>query len=233
LWDEEGSERWRERYLEGWYDREVPKLNAALGAGDIQIFFRRVAAHHAGEYLPNEHLPKDLRMCVGHFERAGLIRQLRPWPKPINKQECPHSKIFIRDSGLFHALRQVWTMADVRADARLHGDSWEGFCIENLISAAGGRAEAFHFRASMAPPGEQDEVDLILKFGGTLVVVECKAGDGSLSRGFYRICEELKPAHRIAIRDVESYVREDVAHIPLGVAVQLVREIAIEEGHHT
>ena len=52
---------------------------------------------------------------------SHMIRVLPPWFENI------------RNSGIMHALLQISTLTDLQGHPKL-GSSWEGFCLENLIS---------------------------------------------------------------------------------------------------
>ncbi len=62
-------------------------------------------------------------------------------------------KLFIRDSGILHALLGLRTFAAIEGHPKL-GASWEGFALEQAILAAGERAA--HYWATQA--GAQDRL---------------------------------------------------------------------------
>lgn len=83
-----------------------------------------------------------------------------------------HPKIFVRDSGLVHALLGIED-ANALAGHPIVGMSWEGFVVENLIAAAPLRTTASFYRTSAGA-----EIDLVLKLPGTHGVwaIEIKRG---------------------------------------------------------
>jgi hypothetical protein len=70
------------------------------------------------------------------------------------------------------------------------GSSWEGFVIENLLSASPDRTKASFYRTSAGA-----EMDLILELpGGKNWTVEVKSGlEPKLQKGFYNALEDIKP----------------------------------------
>lgn len=75
-----------------------------------------------------------------------LVRRLRPWAGNVGKRLVRTPKVYIRDSGLTHALLDIETWEDVLGHP-VAGTSWEGFVVENLITAAGDGAR----RTSIEP----------------------------------------------------------------------------------
>jgi predicted AAA+ superfamily ATPase len=61
-------------------------------------------------------------------------RQLRPWSGNVGKRLVKAPNVYIRDSGIAHALLNLKTMDDVLGHP-IVGASWEGFILENLISS--------------------------------------------------------------------------------------------------
>lgn len=67
-----------------------------------------------------------------------LVRRLPPWSGNLGKRLVRSPKIYVRDSGVLHALLELETWNDIVGHPVV-GPSWEGFVIENLIAAAGDR----------------------------------------------------------------------------------------------
>jgi uncharacterized protein len=116
------------------------------------------------------------------------VRRLRPWAGNVGKRLVRKAKIYIRDSGLTHALLDIDTFEDLLGHP-VAGSSWEGFVIENLIAAAGDRRTPYFYRTE-----DGAEVDLLFERGGKPeVAIEIKRSSApSLSRGFHLAREVLK-----------------------------------------
>jgi predicted AAA+ superfamily ATPase len=105
------------------------------------------------------------------LEQAFLIRRLPPWFANLGKRLVKSPRVYWRDSGLLHALLGLARGEDL-LDKPWVGASWEGWVIEQLISAftAQGVAVApFWFRTQ-----DQKEADLVLEFEGHRWAVEIK-----------------------------------------------------------
>ena len=109
-----------------------------------------------------------------------LVRRLRPWSGNTGKRLVRTPKVYVRDSGLTHALLDLETWEQVLGHP-VAGASWEGFAVENLIAAAGDRRTPYFYRTE-----DGAEIDLLFERGGSVdMVVEIKRSTApTLSRGF-------------------------------------------------
>lgn len=105
------------------------------------------------------------------LEGAYLVRRLAPWTGRISKRLVKSPRVYLRDSGLLHALLGISDREALLRHPSV-GASWEGFVIEQVIaglSARGTQIEPFFFRTS-----DGREIDLVLRLGTELVAVEIK-----------------------------------------------------------
>jgi uncharacterized protein len=127
------------------------------------------------------------RKYLSILEKTYMLRLLPPSEANIKKRLIQSPKVYIRDSGLFHALRDIESFDDSMAHPA-NGASWEGFVIETLISAHP-RWQASYVRTSNAA-----EVDLLLERGRRRILIECKLSKAPVpSRGFHHLVSDLKP----------------------------------------
>ena len=61
-----------------------------------------------------------------------MIRVLPPWFENISKRQVKSPKVYLRDTGLLHALLKIETLAELQAHPKI-GASWEGFAIEQVV----------------------------------------------------------------------------------------------------
>jgi predicted AAA+ superfamily ATPase len=118
-----------------------------------------------------------------------LVRRLEPWVSNAGKRLVKSPKVFVRDPGLVHALLGLGDL-DSLLGHPVAGPSWEGFVIENLVSAAGDHAIASFYRSSGGA-----EVDLILDWpGGPRWAIEVKRSlSPGVGRGFHSAGEDISP----------------------------------------
>ena len=118
-----------------------------------------------------------------------LVRRLQPWHSNVGKRLVKSPKIYIRDSGLVHALLGLANKEELLSHP-IVGDSWEGFVIETLLGVAPAGTEASFYRTVAGA-----EMDLLLAMpGGRLWAVEVKRGTApKLERGFHHAIADLTP----------------------------------------
>ncbi len=129
-----------------------------------------------------------------------LVRRLQPYLTNVGRRLVKSPKVYIRDSGLLHALLNI-TNFDALLGHPVVGASWEGFAIENLINAAPRLTVPGFYRTSGGA-----EIDLVLELpGGERWAIEVKRSRAAKpSRGFYEACEDLKPAKRFVVHARDS-----------------------------
>ena len=137
-----------------------------------------------------------------------LVRRLTPWSGNIGKRLVRSPKVYVRDSGLVHALLKVGTSEDLLGHP-VAGPSWEGMVIESLTAAAGEAPATFYRTAAGA------EVDLVFEGPGRKrYAVEVKRSTVPIvTRGFWTGCADIK-----ATESIVTYLGDDP--IPLGGRVQ-------------
>lgn len=160
--EDAASLRWRRDFIRTYLERDIPQLGPRIPAETLRRLWTMLA-HQQGGLLNAAQLARGLGVSgatVGHYLDLMvdllLVRRLPPRLANAGKRLVRSPKVYVRDSGLVHALLGL---ADKEATLGhpVAGASWEGLAIENLIGAAGGRAEASFYRTSGGA-----EVDLVL-----------------------------------------------------------------------
>ena len=123
-----------------------------------------------------------------------LVRRLPPWSGNVGKRLVKTPKVYVRDSGLVHALLGIGSQDDLLGHPVV-GGSWEGLVLENLIGAAGDRPVSFYRTARGA------EIDLVVEGpDGRRLAVEIKRSSApTVSRGFRVGCEDLGVAEAVVV----------------------------------
>ena len=217
--DERTSMEWRKDLVRTYLERDVPMFGSRVPAETLRRFWTMLA-HNQGALLNASRLAAGLEVSSQTVSRYTdllvdllLVRRLQPYYVNVGKRLVKSPKVYIRDSGLVHALLNL---ADFNAllGHPVVGTSWEGFVIENLINAAPARTVPGFYRTSGGA-----EIDLLLELpGGQRWAVEIKRSRAAKpARGFYEACEDLKPSHRFVVHaGPERYpVSEEVEAIGL------------------
>lgn len=191
-------------------------------------------AHNQGNLLNTaqfaRNLGVDVKTAAGYLDLLVdlmLVRRLQPWHANIGKRLVKSPKVYVRDSGLVHALLAIPDKESLLAHPVV-GHSWECFVIENLLAAGMGEVQGFFYRT-----GGGADIDLLLSWpDGTLWAIEVKRSlSPKLERGFYAACADLTPAKKFVVYPgVERYrLAPDIETIPL-VALAAEVEKAREQG---
>jgi len=89
-----------------------------------------------------------------------MVRQLPPWYENIGKRQVKAPKVYIRDSGVLHALLGLGTARDI-ASHPVVGASWEGFALDAVVSRLGAHPDECFFWATHSGA----ELDLLVVRG--------------------------------------------------------------------
>ena len=96
-------------------------------------------AHYHGQIFPASEIGRSLavadttaRHYVDVLADTFVVRQLQPWWYNTKKRLVKRPKVYMRDSGLLHALFSAETEEETLSHPQL-GASWEGFAVEQAI----------------------------------------------------------------------------------------------------
>lgn len=172
--NDRASLTWRQAFLRTYLERDVPLLGPRIPAETLRRFWTMLA-HLQGQPLNAARVAAGLGVSGQTVARyldllvdLLLVRRLEPWSGNVGKRLVKSPKVYVRDSGIVHALLGLGTLEDILGHP-VAGASWEGMVIESLIGAAPD-ARASYFRTSAGA-----EADLVLEARrGVRVVVEIK-----------------------------------------------------------
>lgn len=194
---------WRRNLLVGVLDRDYSAfgVEAATRLPEVALeLARRNGCEHDEDGHPWLRR-KELGSAVHVLKEVGLVRRLPNLANRLVQGKVHKEKLYIRDTGLLHALVGVEDVLQLR-DWRNAGESFEGYVIEELIRASGNAAAGF-FRAETEPGLGADEVDLVLDFTprrAAKLAIEVKKGEGSRARpGFARACALIQPTDMFVV----------------------------------
>lgn len=186
----------RENFIRSYLERDVPMFGPRLPAATLGRLWTMLA-HSQGGLLNQAQLARNLdlssRTIVGYIDLLAdllLLRRLAPLRANIGKRLVKSPKIYVRDSGLLHALLGIEGL-DGLLGHPVVGASWEGFVIENLLATAPSRTLASFYRTARGA-----EIDLVLEMGGGRGVwaIEIKRSQAAAtSKGFAVALDDLQP----------------------------------------
>ncbi|WP_158797316.1 ATP-binding protein [Pedobacter sp. L105] len=227
---DESSLRWRMNFITTYLERDVPQLGPRIPATTLRRLWTMLA-HQQGRQVNIAQLGANLDVTVTTAKRylelledLLLIRTLRPWSGNIGKRLVKSPKIYVRDSGIVHALLNLKTQDDILAHP-IVGASWEGFAIENLLSCLPMGVTPWFYRTSAGA-----EIDLVLEFSPKHVyAIEIKRSMVPVvSKGFYLGSEDIKAEKRfIVYPGKESYPASNgVTVLSLTDMMKLITEMS-------
>ncbi|MBU0683602.1 MAG: ATP-binding protein [Candidatus Omnitrophica bacterium] len=197
--NDEDSLAWRINFIRTFLERD---LREAQGL-DVPVVtlhkFWIMLAHSHGKIwnassiasslgLTHPTIRKYLDILTGLF----MIRQLQPWYVNIKKRQVKSPKIYIRDTGLLHALIGINSEKELPRYP-VCGASWEGFVIEEIIRWV--EPQDIYYWATH----QGAEIDLIFLKDGRMYGVEIKRQDAPTMTASLRTALEYLKLERIAV----------------------------------
>jgi hypothetical protein len=220
------SLRWRQDFIRTYLERDIPQLGPRIAAETLRRFWGMLA-HHQGGLLNTaqfaRNLGVDAKTAASYLDLLVdllLVRRLPPWHANLGKRLVKSPKVYVRDSGLVHALLNIPDKETLLAHPVV-GQSWECFVTENLITAAPDGVQAYFYRSSGGA-----EIDLLLAWpDGKLWAIEIKRSLApKIERGFHAACSDLGPTRKFVVYPgTERYrIAADIEAISLtGLAQEL------------
>lgn len=186
------SVAWRRQFLQTFLERDIPQLGIQIPAIALRRFWNMLAHYHAQTWNGAE-LARALAVSESTVRRyldlltgVFMLRQLPPWFENLSKRQVKAPKVFVRDSGLLHALLGITDQRSLELHPKV-GASWEGFAVEEVLKAL--RPDEAYYWATH----QGAEIDLVLFKHGRRIGVECKRMDAPT----------LTPSMRIALNDLK------------------------------
>ena len=223
---DERSALWRESFIRTYLERDIPQLGPRIPAETLRRFWTMLS-HAQGGLMNAAQVARGLAVDGKTVARyldllvdLLLVRRLPPYHANTGKRLVKSPKVYVRDSGLVHALLRL----DDRESLLSHpvaGLSWEGFVVEALLRVAPERTQASFYRTAVGA-----EIDLLLELGGRhgLWAIEIKRGlTARPSKGFHSARTDLAPAKSFIV-----YSGEERYPIAEGVEAIGLRALAEE-----
>jgi hypothetical protein len=193
--DESASMAWRDSFVRTFLERDIPQLGITIPAETLRRFWTMIAHYHGRVWNASQFArslgasENTARRYLDILSSAYMVRVLPPWFENIRKRQVKAPKIFIRDSGLLHALLQIKDREGLQSHPAL-GSSWEGFALEQVISLSETRDAYFWATHAGA------ELGLLVHAGGRRYGFEFKYADApSTTRSMHTAMEDLQLEH--------------------------------------
>ena len=216
----------RQNFIRTYLERDIPQFGFRIASETIERLWTMLA-HQQGAMLNVAQLAAGLGVSspsannyIDLLVDLLLVRRLKPYYHNMGKRLVKSPRIYIRDSGLVHALLRIEDM-NTLAGHPVVGASWEGFIIENLLSAAPQNTQASFYRTQGGA-----EIDLVLELGGkngTWAIEIKRSLSPTPSKGFYYARDDIQPSKTFIV-----YAGQDRYPISEGVEIISLNELATE-----
>lgn len=191
--NDKSSFRWRKDFITTFLERDIGALGFNVSAYDMRKLWTMLAHYH-GNTLNYSELGKSLgvadntiRKYIGLLQGTFMVRCLKPWFENIKKRQLKTPKVYLRDSGILHALLEM-----KEENLIMHpkiGASWEGFAIEEVIRLFHADPDNCYFWSTQ----HQAELDLLILSGGQKHGFEFKFTDSpKITKSMHIALKDLK-----------------------------------------
>lgn len=193
--------RWRNDFIRTYVEREALQFGSRLTSERLRRLWALVALNQGG-LLNVAQLGRNVGIDVQTttryldlLEGLMLLRRLTPWHSNVGKRLIKSPKVYVRDSGILHALLQIDSQRSLLSHPQI-GQSWEGFVVDNIMGVLPSNCQAHFYRTSGGA-----EIDLVLhRTNGTTWAIEIKRSiKPTASRGFYEACEDIQASKRFIV----------------------------------
>jgi uncharacterized protein len=206
------SLQWREDFIQTFLERDLRRLGVQVPPVTLGRFWNMVAHYH-GQIWNASEISRSLGEAHTTVKRhldilcgAFVMRQLPPWFENLGKRQVKSPKVYLRDSGLLHALMGIQSFTALESHPKL-GASWEGFALEEVLRVTGSREAYFWHTQGLA------ELDLLVFVGGRRFGFEFKYADAPTLTKSLRVAREDLKLRRVFVvhPGAKSFPLEDWA----------------------
>ena len=201
---DEKSFYWRENYIRTFLERDIARIGIKIQSKLIERLWMMLAHSH-GQTLNSSKLAASMGVSshtinsyIRILEQAFLIRSLPAFSSNLKKMLIKSPKIYIRDSGILHALLGIETLNNLFGHP-IYGHSFEGFVIENIMS---------HFdrwKYSFYRTRSGSEIDLVMTKGSRVIALEIKTSKAPVvGKGFVEAVKNIRANEKYVIAPVSS-----------------------------
>ena len=217
---------WRKQFVQSFLERDIPQLGIRVPAIALRRFWTMVAHLH-GQIWNAALLARSLgtkedtaRHYLDIVTGAFMVRQLPPWFENTRKRLVKAPKVYVRDTGVLHALLGLGDKAALQAHPKL-GFSWEGFAIEQILSLSCGQSAAYFYKTHGGT-----ELDLLLVRGKDRIGFEFKYEDSPRTqKAMHVVLEDLRLDKLWVVTPGEER-HPLTSHIEVIPLAQCLRELA-------
>jgi predicted AAA+ superfamily ATPase len=223
--DEDASYAWRQDFIRTFLQRDLPDMGVRVPAETMRRFWQMLA-HLQGQLFNASQLGLSLggashTTAIRYLDvlvDTMMVRRLQPHLANVGKRLVKSPKVYLRDSGLLHALLGIATVQDLQGHP-VAGASWEGFVVEQVAAALPPEAQMGFYRTAAGT-----ELDLVIERGTRKVGVEIKFSSAPKpTKGFWQALQDLQIDRAYVVAPVSQRypLAEGVEAVPLAEVTTL------------
>ncbi len=185
---------WLQNYIRTYLESDIPNLGINIPAQTLRKFWNMLVHYH-GNILNVAELARSIESSSATVKKyldillgTFMVRELKPWHANIAKRQVKQSKVYLRDSGLYHHFLGINGLQALQSHPKL-GASWEGYALENVIKLGQFEPEECYFWATH----QGAELDLLVQSPKQAVGFEFKYQDApKMTKSLYSALESLE-----------------------------------------
>ena len=222
------SETWRNNFLSTYLERDIPQFGLNVPSTLLRRLWTMLS-YNQGVVVNYSTLARNLDLTspsvkkyIDFMQDLFLLRRLQPWHGNLGKRLTKSPKVYVRDSGLMHALLRISDINHLLGHPTV-GASWEGMVIENLLTNVGNHVTCTYYRSAAGA-----EIDLVLEVGNKIIAIEIKKSLApSLTKGFYLACEDLGASDKYVVYSgKDSFpIKGNVQVLSLVEMIKIIQEL--------
>ena len=195
------GQRWLRDYIRTLIERDLPMLGLNTDLGKLRNFLTMLA-HQNGQLLNQENLARSVGVSspiiskyLDYMEHAYIIRRLHPWHRNVKKRLVKSPKVYIRDTGVLHALLDIDSEDTLRAHPAA-GGSWESFVLQQILATAPDSHSHYFYRTHQGAEADL----LVVENEQPKMSVEIKLNRSPKpAKGFHNVIEDNQTTKNIII----------------------------------
>lgn len=225
---DETSFAWRESFIATHLERDIPAFGIRVPGTTLRRFWQMIAHMH-GQLWNASRLASGFGVSaptVQHYldilEATYMLRRLPPLQANLGKRLVKSPKVYLRDSGLLHALLGIGSLNEL-AGHPIVGASWEGWVLEQIAQLIGAQWQLSFYRTASGA-----EIDIVAERGKRKIGFEIKFSSApALSKGFWLSMADLKLERAYIVAPIESGypLAPNVEVVPAAQLADVVRDL--------
>ena len=199
--NERQSLAWRTNFIRTYLERDIQQIGPRIPSETLGRFWTMLA-HQQGSIINMSALARGIDVSVTTANRyldlmvdLLLVRRLKPYAFNAGKRLVKMPKVYVRDSGIAHALLNIGEINSLMGHPVV-GGSWEGFVIENLIAVSPPHFNFYFYRTAQGA-----EIDLVIEITHQqLWAIEIKrSSNPTVSKGFHIGVDDIKAEKKFVV----------------------------------